>query len=427
MKPPTRREPARLDFVALLGALCLFLSAIEYLLPKPVPFLRIGIANLPILIGLDLLPAPLLLLVVLLKVVGQGLIGGTLFSYVFLFSVVGSFSSGLAMLAVRGLFGRRISLVGVGIMGALFSNAAQIALARLLIFGKGAWLIAPPFLALGTVTSVLLGLFAERFRASSRWLASVTGGRSAAGGGARDRRRPPAGVRGAAKAPARPPPARKPRAPKPPARAPRPPTALSAFLRANASPGMLLLCGGLLMVSFFAQTNPAVRVAEMCGFALLGALSGKRVRLFQNSLVFLSIVAFNLFVPTGKVLASILGLSITDGALKGGLLKAAAMIGLIALSQFTLQSRVKLPGRIGGLLGKSLFYFQQIMGGRERIDRRDLVGSIDGLLLGIQAGGEGPDRDAAAHGTTVKGALLLAGLVVVFWGAYAATALLKAL
>jgi heptaprenyl diphosphate synthase len=162
-----------MDFIALLGALCLFLSTIEYMLPKPVPFLRIGIANLPILIGLDLLPVPALLLVVLLKVVGQGLIGGTLFSYVFLFSAVGSFASGLSMIAIRRVFGKRISLVGVGVFGALFSNMAQIVLARFLIFGEGAWLIAPPFLALGTVTSVVLGIFAERFSAASRWLETV--------------------------------------------------------------------------------------------------------------------------------------------------------------------------------------------------------------------------------------------------------------
>jgi len=153
----------------------MFLSAIEYMIPKPIPFLRVGIANLPILVGLDLLPAPLLLLVVVLKVLGQGLVGGTLLSYVFLFSAAGSFSSALAMLAARRLLGPRISLVGVGVTGALFGNAAQILLARVLIFGEGAWLIAPPFLAVGTVTAVLLGLFAERFSARSAWLARLRG------------------------------------------------------------------------------------------------------------------------------------------------------------------------------------------------------------------------------------------------------------
>ena len=162
-----------MDLVAFMGAICLFLSAIEYMIPKPIPFLRVGIANVPILLCLDVLPVPLLLLVVVLKVIGQGLIGGTLISYVFLFSAVGSFASALSMLLFRRLFAPRISLVGVGVLGALFSNITQILLARVLIFGEGAWLIAPPFLALGTVTATLLCLFAERFAARSRWLASV--------------------------------------------------------------------------------------------------------------------------------------------------------------------------------------------------------------------------------------------------------------
>jgi heptaprenyl diphosphate synthase len=169
----SRGATGRRDLVAFLGALCLFLSTLEFLIPKPVPFLRVGIANLPILFAVDMLPIPAVLGVVFLKVVGQGLVSGTLVSYVFLFSAVGSFASGLAMLAARRLLGSRISLVGVSVLGALLSNSAQIVLARLLIFGEGAWLIAPPFLALGTVTAALLGLFAERFAARSRWLAGL--------------------------------------------------------------------------------------------------------------------------------------------------------------------------------------------------------------------------------------------------------------
>jgi heptaprenyl diphosphate synthase len=157
----------------MLGALCLFLSAIEYVIPKPVPFLRVGIANFPVLISLDLLPAPLVLLVVLLKILGQALLGGTLFSYVFLFSAVGSVASAFSMLFFRYVCGRHISLIGVGILGALLSNTMQLLLARVLIFGEGTWLIAPPFMALGTLTAAVLGAFAERFVSRSRWLASA--------------------------------------------------------------------------------------------------------------------------------------------------------------------------------------------------------------------------------------------------------------
>jgi heptaprenyl diphosphate synthase len=162
------------DLVAFLGGLCLFLSTVEYLVPKPVPFLRIGIANLPLLVGLDLLSPGQLLLVAGLKAIGQGLVSGTLATYVFLFSAAGTFTSALAMIAVRRIAGSRMSLVGVGVCGALLSNLAQIGLAiGLDLIGRGAWVIAPPFIAVGTVSAALLGWFAERFAASSRWLAKV--------------------------------------------------------------------------------------------------------------------------------------------------------------------------------------------------------------------------------------------------------------
>ncbi len=41
--------------IAFFSALCFFLSAVEYAVPKPLPFFKIGFANLPILISLSVL------------------------------------------------------------------------------------------------------------------------------------------------------------------------------------------------------------------------------------------------------------------------------------------------------------------------------------------------------------------------------------
>jgi len=72
--------------LALLGAFCLFLSAVEYMIPKPLPFMRIGLANLPLMLALDIFPLYAFLILVCVKVLGQALITGTLFSYFFIFS-----------------------------------------------------------------------------------------------------------------------------------------------------------------------------------------------------------------------------------------------------------------------------------------------------------------------------------------------------
>ncbi len=168
-----RSRYEKLEFVAFLAGLCLFFSTIEYLFPKPLPFFRLGLANLPILISLEFFAPGYVFLLVLLKVLGQGLVNGTLASYVFLFSLAGSFSSVIVMLSVRRMFGRHISLVGISLFGAVASNVVQILLSVNFIFGLTAWVIAPIFMTLGTGSGLFVGMFAERFRTQSRWLETM--------------------------------------------------------------------------------------------------------------------------------------------------------------------------------------------------------------------------------------------------------------
>lgn len=163
----------RRKLIAFLGGLALFLSLAEYLIPKPVPFLRLGLANIPLLLGLILLTPRELLILAFLKILGQGLLNGTLLSYVFLFSASGTMASVLTMLAAHyGL--RKLSLAGTGLLGALASNGVQLALAYFLIFGPSARLLAPLFLTTTLVTGFGLGLFTEYFRRRSRWFALVS-------------------------------------------------------------------------------------------------------------------------------------------------------------------------------------------------------------------------------------------------------------
>ncbi len=164
-----RSTVLRVEFVALLAAFALFLSTVEYLIPKPVPFMRIGLANLPLIIGLGLLSDREYLLLALLKVLGQGLVTGTIFSYIVLFSLGGTVSSAFIMFLLYRYGRRYVSLVGISIAGAMASNITQLQLSRVVLFGDAARFIAPPFLIVGLLTSIVLGLFAERFVRYSSW------------------------------------------------------------------------------------------------------------------------------------------------------------------------------------------------------------------------------------------------------------------
>ena len=86
MRSATKTDSNDRIAVAILSAACLLLAAIDHLIPKPVPFVRIGLANLPILIALRLFGIRQIVAIAALKIVGQGLITGMLFSYVFLLS-----------------------------------------------------------------------------------------------------------------------------------------------------------------------------------------------------------------------------------------------------------------------------------------------------------------------------------------------------
>lgn len=165
--------PSLANILAMLAAVAMFFSTLEYLIPKPVPFFRVGLANLPILVVIRFFRPRHVVSLTLLKVVGQGLINGTLASYVFLFSLFGSLASTVVMLLVATLGTRRVSLVGVSTAGAVASNIVQVTLSVLFVFGPSSWVIAPPFLILGTGAGVLVGAVAEYFSSFSRWLARL--------------------------------------------------------------------------------------------------------------------------------------------------------------------------------------------------------------------------------------------------------------
>ncbi|MDR1956277.1 MAG: Gx transporter family protein [Treponema sp.] len=155
---------------ALLGGFCLFLSTLEYLVPKPLPFMRIGLANVPLMLALDIFTLKSFAMLVIIKVVGQAIITGTFFSYIFLFSLAGTCSSAAVMYLLRRFLGpKRISFIGVSVLGALCSNGSQLVLARFFVFGGGIKFLVPPFLIAGIITGMSLGIFCETFTSRSRW------------------------------------------------------------------------------------------------------------------------------------------------------------------------------------------------------------------------------------------------------------------
>ena len=316
----------RIDTLALFAALSLFLSIIELLIPKPFPFFRIGLANLPLLVALTFFSPGEFILLIFLKIFGQAIVGGTLFSYVFLFSAVGSISSGLMMLLLRSAYPRFISTVGISVAGAFVSNCAQLLFAAWIIFGRSTRLIAPPFLVIGLVSGIILGITAEFVLHHSRWLKEYL------------QNKDQADVRKASN--------RK--------------TIRRDTAEGNRRDILLLLCGLLMIPPFILQPDPVFKALHVMLFVLYGVLLGKRIRLVPGIVLMLSVTAASALNPLGEVVLTIGGFPVTAGAVRQGFLRGMNLIGMVYLSRCTISPRLRMPGEAGRLFYRVFYYFEEI-------------------------------------------------------------------
>jgi heptaprenyl diphosphate synthase len=409
-QPGKTRRTGNRRILAILGAFCLFLSTIEYLIPKPMPFMRIGIANLPLMLALDILPFGEFALLALIKVFGQGVITGTLFSYILIFSLAGTFVSALSMYALRRILGRApVSMAGISVLGALLSNGAQLILARLFVFGPSVRYIAPPFLAMGVITGTALGLFCERFMGKSRWYVRETSQSTTAEAAAEKTERASAAAKG----------------PGGEARADKEERRGEAFRRKRRdlyerifSSRDLCAAGLLMMGALVFNPNPYMRALQFLFFLLLVWFAGKKNNPLVTIAVILSIMAFNLLAPYGRVLFSLGVFRLTEGALKGGLQRAATLEALIMLSRFSIRRDLRLPGAFGELIGESFRILASIQERRNALSGKTFIAGVDALMLEFSQTEEPPayaSPEAPRRGSTVAGRVILVLAVLVSW------------
>ena len=314
------------------AAVSLYLSSIEYAVPKPLPFMRLGLANLPVVFAAKRFSFPSFLLLVLLKVLLSSIISGTTFSYVFLFSMAGSFASALAVWCVWHLAAgikhtlktqnAPVSCLGLCLAGSLASSLAQIAVARAVVFGANARYIAPLLLASGLVTALLLGIFANIYEQKSSFMAeymSQTDGAELA-----ELAEPAAGSAAGSAADSATAPETDSSMPQSGRQEKRhTAAAVTATLALCAAAGAMLYCKD-------------VRIKFVLWLALFGAdiaVRKGRVKLLPTLALFATLTALALLSPSGRVLFTAGSLRITQGALEAGLAKSFALTGMVAASQ----------------------------------------------------------------------------------------------
>lgn len=144
--------------IALFVTTALLLSYIESLFPFffGVPGMKLGLANLAVVIALYYYGWKEALLVNILRIILAGLLFGNLFSI--LFSLCGVTASFLFMLLAR-RFG--LSVYGVSMVGGVFHNIGQLIAAIFIVQTVSVGYYAPFLLVAGLVTGLLIGIIGE--------------------------------------------------------------------------------------------------------------------------------------------------------------------------------------------------------------------------------------------------------------------------
>jgi heptaprenyl diphosphate synthase len=149
--------------IAILSAYSLALHGIESLIPMPLPWVRVGLANIIAVTAFILFGFRAAMMVTLVRVFIASLLTGSFLGPGFVLSLGGGSAGILAMGAAFRLLPGLFGPVGLSLTGALFHNLAQLFLAYILFIQKiePVLIITPVLLLIGTGGGLVNGLVAD--------------------------------------------------------------------------------------------------------------------------------------------------------------------------------------------------------------------------------------------------------------------------
>ncbi len=296
--------------LAYLCALTLLFSYAEMILPRLVPFFRLGFANMVILIALDIDFASFIVLSIL-KAAAASLMGGTLFSPFFLISLAQSLLSALVMRLLYKLISKKLlSLYGISIAGSAASALVQIGLASLYT-GKGTFSLLGPMLIFNTISGILTAFLCEKLKLEDN-LNFTKLPEATSATHSQQKRMPPALQ------------------------------IIFAILLLSISASIFFIKNLSLLACIFALSLIAQKLCK------------RKIYLIPHLSLWLFIFISMIFVPNGEVLFKFTFISITKGSITMALQKALILSTVSALSQCAVSLK---PGN-NTLLGLSFEYYR---------------------------------------------------------------------
>jgi uncharacterized membrane protein len=156
----TTREVTK---VAMLTAVGIALFVVESFVPAPLPFLKIGFANISSVVAMMSLGVSQMFVVVFLRVLVGSMLVGSLFTPGFVLALSGGITSGIAMAIARVARKDMFSPVGISLIGSLTHVSTQFLLVLLLYVQNPAILyLLPMLLSSGVIGGIIVGWISSR-------------------------------------------------------------------------------------------------------------------------------------------------------------------------------------------------------------------------------------------------------------------------
>ena len=150
----------RIAKMSMLVALAIIFSYIEFLVPinLGVPGIKLGLANLVIVIALYTMNTVDVWLISILRILILGFMFGSGMSIIY--SIAGAMLSLLVMCIIKRIKG--FSIVGVSIAGGVCHNIGQVLVAMMVVETTGILYYMPALLVAGVITGAIIGIISKR-------------------------------------------------------------------------------------------------------------------------------------------------------------------------------------------------------------------------------------------------------------------------
>lgn len=150
----------KISWISLLIAIGLILFIFEAYIPRPLPWLKPGLANISTLLALYLFNSRTALIVVIIRVILGSLVIGTFLNPAFILAISGGITATILMALVKHYRSDMFSIFGISIIGATTHNLVQILLVSQVLIKNFHILYLLPLLMISALfTGIIVALF----------------------------------------------------------------------------------------------------------------------------------------------------------------------------------------------------------------------------------------------------------------------------